>query len=89
MAKKKTHRRTKGILTPKVTRGRIQDVNDVLHKRAKEVGKTAYALAKDVQAAGGTMTEQAVRNFLNGGGVRTSNLGPLLSALRLKIVPVE
>jgi hypothetical protein len=64
-------------------------VHRLLIDRVKAKGFTAYGLAKAVKEAGGTMSEQAVRNFMNGANVRINNLGPLLKVLGLEIRPKE
>lgn len=74
-------------LTPKQLGRRIQVVNDVVARRLKERGMSAYALAKAAREIGGTMTEQTVRNFLAGGNIKSNHLMALLAVLDLEIRP--
>jgi hypothetical protein len=76
-------------LTPNYLGVRIQNVNEVVARQLKARKMTAYALAKAAREAGGTMTEQTVRNFLAGGNIKSNHLMTLLAVLGLEIRPKE
>lgn len=76
-------------MTPKQLGRTIQNVNEVVAKALKARKMSAYALAKEARAIGGTMTEQTVRNFLAGGNIKSNHLMALLAVLKLEIRPKE
>lgn len=89
MTQKKSSKRTQIRLTPNRLGDRIQDVREVIKQQMDAKRMTAYALAKAAKEAGGTLTEQTVRNFLGGANMMSHNLMALMAALDLEVRPKE
>lgn len=65
----------------------MQDVRKIIVGQMKKLKLTPYAVAKRAQEAGGKLSEQTVRNFVDGTHDMTSDkLAAVLAAVKLKLV---
>lgn len=75
-------------LTPNRFGRKIQNVRKAVTDQMKRLNLTPYAVAKRAVEAGGTLSEQTVRNFVAGKTPMTSDkLAAVFAAVELEVRP--